>query len=219
MNTEISCEASRDVVRCYCLWSDLYCLALWLRRLGAGLAERAAAGSATCRSVFWRRAPSSCSASGVAAGPLAAEEAEAERMPTQTLARRARTRPTEFRARLPLSAPPPTQPLAAHQLARKNQISRRWPYPFKPNESPRGFSLHSTCNHRACSWSVMMTRIRSDQVHDQRIVRGMMRERVGGHWHRVRQQGHAEVNRELWSWTTVYAIVADFTLVDYTPTQ
>lgn len=33
----------------------LYCLALWLRRLGAGLADLV--GSATWRSVFWRLAP------------------------------------------------------------------------------------------------------------------------------------------------------------------
>ncbi|CAH2071582.1 unnamed protein product, partial [Iphiclides podalirius] len=51
-------------------WRDLYCLARWLRRLGAGLADRE--GSATCKSVFWRRAPN--------AKPGLADVAQAGRM-------------------------------------------------------------------------------------------------------------------------------------------
>lgn len=84
----------------------LYCLARWLRKLGAGLQERAAVGSATCRSVFTRRAPSACRCSGAGA-PGAADVADAGRIPRETLSRRARTRPTEVRARV--AAPPPPQ--------------------------------------------------------------------------------------------------------------
>lgn len=113
----------------------LYCLALWLRRLGAGLAERAAAGSATatCRSVFWRRAPRCWACPACPAGPALADVAAAERMSRGRLSQRARTRTTEVRPPPALSALPP--PLTTHQLARKNQISWRRPYPFMPNGS------------------------------------------------------------------------------------
>ncbi|CAB3239023.1 unnamed protein product [Arctia plantaginis] len=111
---------------------NLYCLARWLRRLGTGLEERAVAGSATCRSVFFRLAPMSRYWAAPDA-PVAVEVADTDRMLRRRLSQRARTRTTEVRARLALSAMPP--PLTPHQLARKNQISWRRPYPFKLNGS------------------------------------------------------------------------------------
>lgn len=84
----------------------LYCLARWLRRLGAGLQERAPVGSATCRSVFTRRAPRVCSCWAPPGAP-GAVAADTERMPRGALSRRARTRSTEARAPPDLSAPPP----------------------------------------------------------------------------------------------------------------
>lgn len=120
---------------CFCL--HLYCLARWLRRLGAGLQERVLAGSATWRSVFCLRAPR---ARGGPPAGLGTDDVAAERMPRGRLSRRARTRPTEVRARSALSAPP-------HHLARKNQISWRRPYPFKRSgsQSSREFNSVTLC--------------------------------------------------------------------------
>lgn len=126
----------------------LYCLALWLRRLGAGLEDRAE-GSTTWRSVFCLLAPkASCGAemAAVGAGPRRADvEAVAGRIARGDF-HGVRTHAADWspRAARAIATALPAPP---HHLARKNQISWRRPYPFKPNgsQSSRRFHFVTLC--------------------------------------------------------------------------
>ncbi|GBP37959.1 hypothetical protein EVAR_84946_1 [Eumeta japonica] len=110
---------------------DLYCLALWLRREGAGLEERSSAGSATCRSVFWRRAPrGGAGDAGAGAGAaIVGAEAHATRETHGAHARgRLTARPPAPAAcahdrRRAISLPVRRRRRRRRRLARKNEIS------------------------------------------------------------------------------------------------